>query len=150
MRSRVNIMSITYKIITPERVLMEGEADAITAMTASGEITVLPKHEPLVALLRAGEMKVKLGGSVTHIAASTGLLEVRGGNEVVILADTAERSDELELAAIEEAKQRAQDALKNIKNRNDVAFADAAAHMERELARYRVAVKRKRGRDATL
>ena len=134
---------LNYKIITPERVLMEGEADSITVMTANGEITVLPKHEPIVTLLRAGEMKVRKGSEVTHIAASTGLLEVRGNNEVVILADTAERSDELELAAIEEAKRRAEDAMKQIKNKNDVAFADAAAHMERELARYRVALKRK-------
>ncbi|MCR4311878.1 MAG: ATP synthase F1 subunit epsilon [Candidatus Uhrbacteria bacterium] len=136
-------MPLNYKIITPERVLLEGQADAITIMTVNGEITVLPKHEPLVALLRAGEMKVRKGSEVTHIAASTGLLEVRGNNEVIILADTAERSDELELATIEEAKRRAEEALKNIKNRNDVAFADAAAHMERELARYRVAIKRK-------
>ena len=134
---------LNYKIITPERVLMEGEADSITVMTANGEITVLPKHEPIVTLLRAGEMKVRKGSEVTHIAASTGLLEVRGNNEIVILADTAERSDELELAAIEEAKRRAEDAMKQIKNKNDVAFADAAAHMERELARYRVALKRK-------
>ena len=134
---------LNYKIITPERVLMEGEADSITVMTANGEITVLPKHEPIVTLLRAGEMKVRKGSEVTHIAASTGLLEVRGNNEVVILADTAERSDELELVAIEEAKRRAEDAMKQIKNKNDVAFADAAAHMERELARYRVALKRK-------
>ncbi len=136
-------MPLTYKIITPERVLMEGEADAITVMTANGEITVLPKHEPIVTLLRAGEMKVRKGSEVANIAASTGLLEVRGNNEVIILADTAERSEELELAAIEEAKRRAEDALKQIKNKNDVAFADAAAHMERELARYRVALKRK-------
>lgn len=136
-------MILTYKIITPERVLMEGEADAITAMTANGEITVLPKHEPIVTLLRAGEMKVRKGSEVTIIAASTGLLEVRGNNEVIILADTAERFEELEFAAIEEAKRRAEDALKQIKNKNDVAFADAAAHMERELARYRVALKRK-------
>lgn len=136
-------MKLKYKIVTPERIVMEGEADSLTAMTAIGEITVLPKHMPLVTLLRAGEMRVKNGAEETSIAASSGLLEVHDGNEVVVLAETAERSEELELAAIEEAKKRAEDALKSVRNRNDVAFADAAAHMERELARYRVAIKRK-------
>ncbi len=138
------MLKLRYQIVTPERVVMEGEADSLTAMTTSGEVTVLPKHVALVTLLRAGEMRVKNDGVETSIAASSGMLEVREGSEVVVLAETAERSEELELAAIETAKKRATDALANIRNRNDVAFADAAAHLERELARYRVAVKHRR------
>ncbi|MEK7183786.1 MAG: ATP synthase F1 subunit epsilon [Patescibacteria group bacterium] len=136
---------LTYKIITPERVVLEGEATSLSVMTESGEITVLPGHIPLASLLRAGEMRVKTPeGKEELLAISTGLLEVQKNNQVVILANTAERSEELELSKIEAAKQKAEDALKNIRNREDVTFADAAAHLERELARYRVALKSKR------
>ncbi len=138
---------LTYKIITPERVVLEGEATSLSVMTENGEITILPGHIPLASLLQAGEMRIKTSdGKEELLAVSTGLVEVQKNNQVVILANTADRSDELELAKIEEAKQRAEDALKNIRNREDVTFTDAAAHLERELARYRVALKGKRRR----
>lgn len=132
---------LTLKIATPERIVFEGTVDSVTAMTENGEITVLPNHIPLATLLRAGEMRLMNGKNETLLAASTGLLEVRPGNEIVVLAQTAERSEELELAAIEDAKKRAEQAL--IESKDAVSFADAAAHMERELARYRVAIKHK-------
>jgi F-type H+-transporting ATPase subunit epsilon len=135
---------IHLKIMTPERVVFEDSVDSISAMTQSGEITILPNHIPLVSALRAGEMRLKDGATESHLAVSTGLLEVRGNNEVVILADTAERSDELELDAIEKAKELAEQRLEEAKNKNDVAYADAAAHLERELARHRVASRSKK------
>ncbi len=145
--SRLTAMSqLKLKIVTPERIVFEGTVDSVTAMTENGEITVLPNHIPLATLLRAGEMRLMNGKSETLLAASTGLLEVRPGNEIVVLAQTAERSEELELAAIEEAKKRAEQALVEAKSKDDISFADAAAHMERELARYRVAVKHKHRR----
>ncbi|MFA5945423.1 MAG: ATP synthase F1 subunit epsilon [Patescibacteria group bacterium] len=134
---------LKYKLITPDRIVSEGETSSLTVMTESGEITILPGHIPLATLLRAGEMRVGSGAKEELLAVSGGMLEVKPGNEIVILAETAEHSHELELAAIEEAKKRAEDALKEARNRNDVGYADAAAHLERELARYRVAMKGK-------
>ncbi len=136
------MLKLKYQIVTPERVVQEGEADSISVMTSQGEITVLPHHVPLLALMKAGEMRVMNGGQELLFATSTGLFEVRDGSSVVVLADTAERSEELELAAIETAKKQAEENLKNIRNSNDVGFVDAAAHLERELARYRVALKK--------
>lgn len=139
--------TLAYKIITPERTVMAGEAVSLSVMTDMGEITVLPGHIPLAALLRAGEMRVKTtDGQEELLAVSSGLLEVKSANQVVILAQSAERSQELELTKITEAKQRAEDALKNLRNREDVSFYEAAAHLERELARYRVALKGKNRR----
>ncbi len=135
-----------YKIVTPERVVQEGEADSVSVMTSMGEITVLPHHVPLLALMRAGEMRIKNGKDEILLATSTGLFEVREGSQIVVLADSAERSDELELGAIEAAKKQAQENLVALRNRNDVGFADAAAHLERELARYRVALKKGKGK----
>lgn len=136
---------LNLKIVTPERIVFEGAVDSLTAMTEQGEITILPNHIPLLTLLRAGEMHATVGKDELLLAASTGLLEVKAGNQIVVLAQTAERSEELELAEIEAAKKRAEEAVSEARKRNDVTFADAAAHLERELARYKVALKKKRG-----
>lgn len=143
-------MKLTYSIVTPERIVQEGEADSVSVMTSLGEITILPQHIPLVALMKAGEMRIKNGKEEMLLATSTGLVEVRSGSKIVVLADSAERSEELEIAAIVAAKKRAEEALTEARNRNDVSTADAAAHLERELARYRVAVKKGKGRHTTL
>lgn len=134
----------TYTLVTPERIVASGEAEAISVMTSQGEITVLPHHVPLLTLMRAGEMRVRLRGEETIFATSTGMFEVREGGQVVILADTAEHSDELELGAIEAAKKRAEEEMQRARKANDVGYADAVVHLERELARYRVALKKQR------
>lgn len=139
-------IQLTLKIVTPERIVFEDTVDSISVMTDLGEVTILPNHTPLVSNLRAGELRVKKNDKEYFLVASTGFLEVRPGNQVVILADTAERVEELELEKIEEAKTRAQKFLLEKRHGDDVAFADAAAHLERELARYRVAVKHKKHR----
>ena len=113
-------------------------------MTEMGEITILPGHIPLVATLRAGEMRLKKDREEYLLSASTGFVEVRNGQEVVVLADTAERVEELELEKIEEAKERARKLLEEKRHADDVTFADAAAAMERELARFKVAKKKYR------
>ena len=138
--------TLSLKIVTPERVVYEDTVDSVTATTEMGEVTILPNHIPLVANLRSGEMRVKKNGEESYLVASTGFLEVRGNNEIVILADSAERVEELELEKIEEAKERARKLLEDKRHVDDVAFADAAAMLERELVRYRVAVKHKKHR----
>ncbi|MBI5793790.1 ATP synthase F1 subunit epsilon [Candidatus Uhrbacteria bacterium] len=134
-------------IVTPERIVYEDEVDSVSVMTDMGEVTVLPDHIPLVANLRAGELTLRKDGAVQYLVASTGFLEVRPGNKLVVLADTAERAEELELEKIEEARERARQLLEEKRHVDDVAFADAAAILERELARHRVAVKRKKYKD---
>ena len=139
-------MNINLKIVTPEKTVYEDKVDSVTLMTGSGEITVLPNHVPLVSTLKAGELKLIKNGEEEFLAASTGFIEVRPGNNVVILADSAERAEELELEKIEEAKERARKLLEETRNVDQVAFANAAAMMERDLARHRVAAKRKKYR----
>jgi len=140
-------MPLSLKIVTPERVVYEDTVDSVSVMTQMGEITILPGHIPLVANLQAGELRAKKNGEEIYLVSSTGFLEVRQGNQVTILADTAERVEELELEKIEAAKERARKMLEEKRNIDDVAFADAAAMLERELARERVVIKRKKYRD---
>ncbi len=135
---------LSLKIVTPERLVYEAQVDSVTLMTTSGEVTILQGHIPLVAPLKSGEMKLKIGKQEEFLAISTGFVEVRAGNEVVVLADTAERLEELELEKIEEAKQRAEAILAEKRFADDRSFADAAANLERELARYKVASRKKR------
>lgn len=137
------MQKLNLKIITPERVVFEDSVDSVSAMTENGEITILANHVPLVSLLRAGEMRLKDNGNETLLAVSTGMIEVRPGNQIVILADTAERSEELTLEEIEKAKELAQKRLEEARDKNEVAYADALVHLERELARYKVASKGK-------
>ena len=138
------MQKLHLNIVTPERILFEDSVDSLTVMTQQGELTILPSHVPLVALLRAGEVTLRDNGKTTYMAVSTGLLEVRTGNQIHLLADTAERSDELDLKAIEQARSLAEKRLEEARNQNDVAYADAMVHLERELARHRVASKRYR------
>lgn len=141
---------IAFEITTPERVVYKDEVDQITIPTKEGEITVLPNHIPLVSLLSPGALTVKKDGQEVFVATSGGFVEVLPGNKVVILADTAERSEELSIAAIEEAKERARKILEEKKNVDEVAFADAAVTLERELARLKVARKHRGGKSINI
>ena len=138
---------LKLSIVTPEKIVYEDVVDSVSLMTQMGEVTVLPGHIPLVANLRAGELRLRKESEEHYLVASTGFLQVRPNNEVVILADSAERADELDIKQIEEAQERARKLLEEKRNIDDVAFADAAAMMERELARHRVATKRRKYRD---
>ncbi|HBL39115.1 TPA: ATP synthase F1 subunit epsilon [Candidatus Uhrbacteria bacterium] len=138
---------LKLKLVTPEKIVYEAQVDQVTAMTEAGEITILSGHIPLVATLRSGELRTKTDGHEELLVASTGFIEVRPGNEVVFLADTAERAEELDLKSIEEARERAARTLEEARNKEDVDFGALTAGLERELARHRVALKRKKYKD---
>ncbi|MDI6777904.1 MAG: F0F1 ATP synthase subunit epsilon [Patescibacteria group bacterium] len=133
-------MKIKFKIVTPEKTVFESEIDQLTIPTQEGEITVLPDHIPLISVLAPGELVAKKGSEETAMAVSGGMIEVRK-NEITILADTAERAEEIDIARAEEAKARAQ-KLKDEKIRLDeTEYATAAAILEKNLARIKVARK---------
>lgn len=132
-------MSIHFELVTPERVVFQQEIDEVILPTSNGEIAILPNHIPLIAALVPGIIRLKKGAVEEHVAVSGGFIEVMAGNKVRVLADTAERGSELDISIIEAAKQRAEQLMKQAIRANDSSFVAAAAAMERELARYRVA-----------
>ena len=132
---------LKFKIATPERVVYESEVDSVTCPTEMGEVTVLPNHIPLVANLKAGELKTLRDGEEKFFALSGGFLEVRPRNEIVILADTAEASDEIDIARAQEARQRAKKIMAE-EFRSEEEYATTVAALDRSLARLKVA-KRK-------
>ena len=133
-------MSIHFKIVTPERVVYEAEIDQITLPTKDGEITILPNHIPLVSALQAGEMILKQGSEVHPLAVSGGLVEVQKGSQVTVLADTAERINEIDEKRAEEARERARKLLTE-KHLDAEQYAYLAGKIEKEMARLKVAQK---------
>jgi F-type H+-transporting ATPase subunit epsilon len=139
---------INFKIVTPERVVYEADIDQVTLPTASGEITVLPNHIPLVSLLAAGELVIKIGEKIIPLAVAGGFVEV-GKNKVVILADSADKVEEIDAARVEEARKRAEEILKT-KKIDSEEYATFAGHLERELARLKVARKHRKSAPTSL
>ena len=135
---------INVRLITPDRVLFDQSAESISLPTVEGEITVLSHHAPLTALLVPGIIQLQHASTKEELAVSGGFIHVEAGSKVMVLADTAERGQELDLSVIEQAKERARQVMQQAVNTDDVAFAQAAAALERELARYRVASKHRK------
>lgn len=136
-------MKIKFKIATPERVVYEEEINQITLPTKMGEITILPNHIPLVSSLMPGEILIKKGKEEIPLAVSGGFVEFHNNN-LVILADTAERVEEIDIKRAEAARQKAKDILEKKQYADEVDFTALAARMEKELARLKVAKKYKR------
>ncbi|MDO8668195.1 MAG: F0F1 ATP synthase subunit epsilon [bacterium] len=132
---------IKFEIVTPERVVLKEEIMQVTLPTRAGEITVLPNHIPLVSSLMPGVIHIKKkNGEEEIISISGGFLEVLK-DKVVILADTAERAEEIDLARAEEGRARAEELKKQARSGDQVNFTEVNAAIERSLARTK-AVKR--------
>ncbi len=138
---------IMLDIVTAERVVFSEEVDVIVVPGVEGEMGILPHHTPLMTTLQAGELRVRQAGEEFSLAISGGFLEVRP-DRVIILADTAERDEEIDLARAEEAKRRAEESLSRLTPEVNLAQAEAA--LRRSMARLKVAEKRRRRRPGTM
>lgn len=133
--------TIKFELVTPERVVLKEEIFQVTVPTRMGEITVLPNHIPLVATLNPGVIVLKKkNGELEIMSVSGGFIEVLR-NKVVILADTAERAEELDLLRAEEARANAEKIKNEIRYDDSESFAVVTAKLEKELARTRAAKK---------
>ncbi|PIT87851.1 MAG: ATP synthase F1 subunit epsilon [Candidatus Magasanikbacteria bacterium CG10_big_fil_rev_8_21_14_0_10_40_10] len=135
---------MNLKIVTPEKTIYENEVFQASIPTSEGEITVLPNHIPLVSILQAGEMKIKDKNGDHIMAISGGFLEVKANNEIIILADNAERADEIDLDRAQEARQRAEEQMIKAQGQEDIDFARLQAVIDRETNRLRVGKKYKK------
>lgn len=147
MRSSLNnIYMIDFKIAKPEGIVFEGDIEKITIPTMSGEITVLENHIPMVSVLGTGELLIyeKSNLEPVSISISGGVLEIRPNSKVYIMADSAERSEEIDIERAEEAKKRAEEMLSQTNQElADVDFARLQASIERELNRIHIGKKYK-------
>lgn len=133
--------TIKFEVVTPERVVLKESIRQVTVPTRDGEITVLPNHTPLISILKPGVIELKKeNGEMEVMSVSGGFIEVLK-NKVVILADTAERAEELDLKRAEEARVRAEKIKEETRHEDAASFAAITAQLEKELARTR-AIKR--------
>ncbi len=133
--------TLNLEIVTAERSVYSDDVDIVIAPGIAGQLGILPNHAALMTMLEPGEICVRKGTGETFIAISGGFLEVLD-NKVVILADTAERAEEIDLTRAEAAKQRARERLEHPPTEMDTTRAEAA--LRRSLARLKVAERRRR------
>ena len=136
--------SLKVDIVTAERTVYSGEVDAIIAPGVEGQLGILPHHAPLMTILQAGELVVRKDGRDESLAISGGFLEVRP-DRVIILADSAERAEEIDIARAEAARKRAEEGLKERKA-GGLEATQVEGALRRAIARISVADKMKRRR----
>lgn len=137
-------MKIQFKIVTPERSVFEAEVEQATLPVADGQVTILPGHCSYIAALKPGELVIKQQGKEIHLALSGGFVEF-ADNRLVILADTAERAEEIDITRAEAARGRAEELKKQKVSMNEMEYARVAAAIEKETSRLRVARKAHHG-----
>ena len=125
--------TIRLELVTPERLLLSEEVDEVVAPGYEGEFGVLPGHTQFLAILNIGMLWYRKEGAVKKIALGGGFAEVTH-DRVVVLADTAERTDEIDVARAQRARDRAEDRLKEL-SMDDETYAKAYAELQRALVR---------------
>ncbi len=129
---------ITLTIVTPERAVAKDEVDELQIPGAEGYFGVLPGHAPLFSELKVGEVSYRKGDRWTFLAVAWGFVEVLP-NQVRILAETAERAQEIDLERAMRAKQRAEERIS--RGGDEVDYKRALVALERAVIRIQVAQK---------
>jgi len=119
-------------VVSAEASIYSGEAKFVALPGEAGELGILPRHTPLITRIRPGAVRIELAdGSEELVFVAGGILEVQPGS-VTVLADTAVRAHDLDEAAAQEAKQRAQAAMEN--RQGDFEYATASAELAEAMA----------------
>ena len=126
-------------VVTAERALLEESGiDFVSAPGAKGRLGILPQHTPLLTTLEPGDLYYRRGGEEVHFSVSGGFLEV-AENHVIVLADAAERAEEIDEARAEEARQRAAEALRKRDSLSREDLLRAESSLRKAVARLKVA-----------
>ena len=133
--------SIDLTIVTPERSVVHEQVDELEIPGAAGYFGVLPGHAPLFSELKIGEVGYRQGNTWSYLAVAWGFAEVVS-NQVRILAETAERAQEIDVDRATRARQRAEQRI--AKGGEDVDYSRALVALERALIRIQVASKARR------
>ena len=134
-------MPIFCEIVSQDRRVFSGEVDMVVAPGADGVMGILPHHSPLFSTLKVGELKVRRGADEEIFAVSGGVIEVRP-DRIIVLADAAERADEIDVARAEEARRKAEAQLAAAPAQNTEAYLAALAALRRSSLRLNVAGRR--------
>jgi F-type H+-transporting ATPase subunit epsilon len=129
---------LTLEIATPMRLVVSEAVDEVVAPGRLGYFGVLPGHAPFLATLGIGEVTYRIGRDERHLALAGGFAEVRN-DKVIVLADTAERPNEIDRSRAERARERAEHRLSGRGSEEAIDYARAAAALARALTRLQAA-----------
>jgi F-type H+-transporting ATPase subunit epsilon len=133
-------MPLKLEILSPERRAYSDEVDMVVVPGIDGQLGILPHHTRLISALGIGELKIKKGGTEEHMLISGGFVEVRP-DRVIVMADLAEHSDEIDEARAVDARKRAEAELEGTHDPVDIARVRAA--LQTALMRERIAIRRR-------
>jgi F-type H+-transporting ATPase subunit epsilon len=129
--------TIKVTVVTPDGPVYESDVEMVSTKAQSGELGILPGHIPMVAPLQIGAVRLKKEGKTEYVAVSGGFLEVRP-DQVTILAQAAETSDEIDVERAKRAKERAEERLR-AQNQENIDFKRAELALKRAINRISVA-----------
>ena len=133
-------MPLQLEIVSPERRVYDDEVDMVIVPGRNGQLGILPRHTRLISSLGVGELRIKKGGTEQSMLISGGFVEVRP-DKVIVMADLAEHSEEIDEARAAEARKQAQAELEQAKDPVDIARVRAA--LQTALMRERIATRRR-------
>ncbi len=134
---------ISLKVVSPEGILIDEKVFEIVASTKAGQITILPNHAPLISELAYGEIIIKALDKERIILVFGGFIHIEEGSKVVILADVAEHLHEILEKEAEEARKRAEELVKEVRDDKE-RFAEAQAELARSLSRLKLVRKHRK------
>jgi F-type H+-transporting ATPase subunit epsilon len=128
---------LTLEIATPTRLAVSDQVDEVVVPGIEGYFGVLPGHAPFLTTLGIGEITYRKGREELHLAVAGGFCEVRN-DKVIVLADIAERPEDIDRDRAERARQRAEQRLAG-RTQEEIDYARASAALARALTRLQVA-----------
>ena len=128
-----------FEIVTPEKMVVRDVAEEMQIPGKNGYRGILPGHAPLITELAVGQISYRNGGYTHRLAVAWGFAEVLP-DKVTILAETAEKAEEIDIQRAQEAKQRAEERLKGTDTETDYQRAQSA--LQRAESRIEVASKK--------
>ena len=130
---------IKLEIITPEKSVLKGEVEAITVPGSIGSFQILKNHAPLISNFEIGVITVKKNGDISHFTTSGGTVEVNNNN-VLVLADSAENVNDIDVNRAEQAQKRAEERLSE-KQKEEIDEVRAETALHRSLNRINASKK---------
>ena len=138
-------MTIRCEIVSQDRIVFQDDVDMVLLPGASGEMGILPHHSPVLTMLKFGVIRVKSKGMEIFFTVAGGVAEVQP-DQVTILADAAENVEEINIQRAEEARQRAEQALKEGVGKDQDVYLQIQAALRRSNLRIEAAHRYRRGR----
>ena len=135
--------TIKLDVVTAEKTVFSDDVEIVVAPGVQGQLGILPHHAPLMTILQPGELRARKGGEELRLCITGGFLEVRP-DRVIVLADAAEREEEIDVCRAEEAMRRARERLREYAPEEGANLARAEASLRRALVRLDVVRKRRR------